>query len=75
VEDQAPVLFVRILVEVVDAAGVEGRRAPDHAVHFVAFVEKELREVGAVLTGDAGDQRTFRRHAGILARHAVAGTP
>ena len=31
-------------------------RAPDEAVDLVAFLQEELSEVGAVLSGDAGDQ-------------------
>jgi hypothetical protein len=33
---------VRVLVEVVDAVGVEERRAALDAVHLVALVEQEL---------------------------------
>ena len=58
-QDQAPVRLVRILVQVVDAIGVEQRRAALDAVHLVAFVEQKFREVGAVLAGNAGDQRCF----------------
>ena len=39
-----------------------GRGAPDHAVHLVALLEQELREVGAVLPRDAGDERALRSH-------------
>ena len=48
---------MRILEEVVDAPGVERRRAANDPVHLVALVEQELGEVGAVLAGDAGDER------------------
>ena len=34
-------------------------RAPDHADDLVALVEQELGEVGAVLAGDAGDERAL----------------
>jgi hypothetical protein len=47
--------FVRVAVQVVDAVGVEERRAALDAVHLVALVEQELGEIGAVLAGDAGD--------------------
>ena len=33
--------------------------APHHADHLVALVEQQLGEVGAVLAGDAGDERTL----------------
>ena len=32
------------------------RRAPDYAVNIISFLEKELRQVGAVLTCHAGNQ-------------------
>jgi hypothetical protein len=56
VQAQARVFFVRVLVEVLDAPGVEGRRTPLHAMHHVALFEQQLGQVGAVLTGDAGDE-------------------
>ena len=31
--------------------------APDDAVHLVSLGEQQLGQVGAVLAGDAGDQR------------------
>ena len=34
-------------------------QAADDAEDFVALLEQQLREVGAVLAGDAGDQRAF----------------
>ncbi len=55
VEDEAKVVLVGILIQVVDAGGVEQGRAAFDAVDFVAFLQKEFTEVGAVLTGDAGD--------------------
>ena len=54
-QDEAAVRFVRVLVQVVDAVGVEQRRAALDAVDLVAFAEQKLGEVGAVLAGDAGD--------------------
>ena len=48
--------FVGVLVEVVDAGGVEQRRPAPDAVHDVAFAEQQLGEIGAVLAGNAGDQ-------------------
>lgn len=48
-----------VLVKVVDAIGVEGGGATDDAVDFVAVLEEEFGEVGAVLAGDAGDESAF----------------
>ena len=62
-QEKARLRIVRILVEVLDAVGVEGRRAPDQAVDDVALVEQLLREIRAVLTGDPRDERDLRCHA------------
>ncbi len=56
VQEEARLVLVRVDVEMVDAGGVERRRAPLDAVHDVALGEQELGEIGAVLAGDAGDQ-------------------
>ncbi len=48
---------VRVLVEMVDARGVEGRGAALDAVHHIALVQEELGEIRTVLAGNAGNQR------------------
>ena len=50
---------VRIGVKMIDARSVEGARAPDDPVHFVAFPEQEIGKITSVLAGDAGDERAF----------------
>ena len=57
VQDEVPGLDMRILVQVIDARGVEARRAALDAVDFVALLEQQLGQVGAVLAGHARDQR------------------
>jgi hypothetical protein len=42
---------MRILVEMLNTVGVEGRRTPYQAVDDGALAEQLLREVGAVLPG------------------------
>ena len=59
VEEQAHILFVRVVVDVVDATGVEGGGAADHAVDLIAFCQQQFRQVGTVLAGDAGDECFF----------------
>ena len=54
-----PVLHMRIFIDMIDAVRVECAGTPDGAMHFVAFAQQQLRQVGAVLTGDPGDQRFF----------------
>jgi hypothetical protein len=56
VQDEFAPGFVGVLIEVVDAVGVEQAGAALDAVHFVALVQQEFRQVGAVLAGDAGDE-------------------
>ena len=51
--------LVRVLVDVVEAFRVERARAADHAVDLVALREQQLGQVGAVLPGDAGDERAL----------------
>lgn len=59
VEDEAGAGDVAVLVEVVDAVGVEGGGAPDEAVNGVAFAEEKFGKVGAVLASDASDECSF----------------
>ncbi len=59
VENEAAVRFVRILVQVVDAVGIEERGAALDAVDDVALAEQEFGQVGAVLPGNTGDKRNF----------------
>ena len=46
-----------VLLEVVDALGVEERAAPLDAVHDVALLEQEFGQIGPILAGDPGDER------------------
>src|SRR5260370_24681927 len=47
---------VRILVEMIDAPGVDRRRPADESVHLIALFQQELSQVRAILAGDPGDQ-------------------
>ena len=66
-EEERRVGLVRIAVEMVDPAGVEGAGAPDQAVDLVALRQQELGQVGAVLAGDAGDERVLHGRRSIAA--------
>ena len=44
-------------VQTSDAFEVLRAGTADHAVHFVTFLEQEFRQIGAVLPGNAGNQR------------------
>ena len=52
---------MRILVQVIDAIGIEIGSATLDAMHFIPLLQEELGKVGAVLTGNAGDQSSFQR--------------
>ena len=56
VQLEAQVRLVRVLVQMVHAAGVEGGGAALDPVHRVALRQEKLGEVGAILARDAGDQ-------------------
>jgi hypothetical protein len=49
-------LLVRVVDEMVNALGVEGRRTTLHAVDDISLGEKKLCEIGAILPGCAGDK-------------------
>ena len=61
VQFEAHMLFVGVLVEVVDAVGVEHRRAPLDAVNLVAFFEQQLGQVGSILSRNASNECAFHR--------------
>jgi hypothetical protein len=42
---------------VIDTISVEKGRTALYTMHDIAFFEQEFCEVGAILAGDAGDQR------------------
>ena len=70
---------MRILVEVIDPGGVEAARPALDAMHGVALVQQKLRQVAAVLAGDAGDQRLFAVahgcHCQLSSRCALQNSP
>jgi hypothetical protein len=49
-------LLVRIMDEVVDALGVEGRRTALHAVDDIPLRKQKFGEVRAILSSCAGDE-------------------
>ena len=55
VQLEAGVVYVGVLVDVVDTVGVKRAGTAFDAVHFVALVQQQLRQVGAVLAGYAGN--------------------
>ena len=51
---------MRILIKVIDPGGIKTAGSALDAMHHIALLEQELRQVAAVLAGDAGDQSCFR---------------
>ncbi len=45
------------LAQVLDAIELLRRGAAHHAVHLIPLLQQELRQIGAVLAGDPGDER------------------
>jgi hypothetical protein len=54
VQEEADVFFVGVVIEVIDPRGVEGGRAPLHAVDPVSLAQEKLGQIGAVLTRNPG---------------------
>jgi hypothetical protein len=61
VQEEVALGLMRILVEVVDTLGIERRGAAFQTMDFVTFGKQEFRQVGTILSGNSGDQRTFRQ--------------
>lgn len=53
------IFFMRILIEMVNAVGIEKRTSSFNTVDDVAFTKQQLGKVSAILTGDAGDECDF----------------
>jgi hypothetical protein len=67
-------LDVRILVQVVDAIRVEERCTALHTVHHVAALQQKFGEIGAVLAGNARDERRSLHESSQSAKcHTRAG--
>ncbi len=64
VEDEVPMGDMRILIEVIDAIGIEQGGAALDAVNLITFAQQQLREEGAILAGYTGDQCYFAHHSG-----------
>ena len=67
VQEERHVAGVAIFVQMIDTCGVERGRSPLDAVHDVPECEQIFGEVGAVLTGHAGEKRNAP--FGILSSH------
>jgi hypothetical protein len=53
---------MKVPVEMVNAVRVEGGCPADQAVYGISLFEQEFRQVGSILTGDAGDECFFHNN-------------
>ena len=67
-------VHVRIGVKMIDARSVEGARAANDPVDFVALLKQQISQVTSVLASDASDERFF--HGGSFGKvMPLAGSP
>ena len=52
-------VYVGISVKMINARGVKCAGAANNPVDFVTFLKQQIGQITSVLTGDAGDQRSF----------------
>ena len=57
VQEEPGLRVVGITIQVIDAVGVERAAPADDTVNNIVLGHQEFRQIGPVLTGDAGDQR------------------
>ncbi|CCK07648.1 phytase family [Cronobacter sakazakii 696] len=70
------VAAVRILVDMVNALGIEGRRAAFDTVDFITFLKQKLSQIGAILSGYAGNESNFTHNLFFLClNRTLPGSP
>ena len=65
-QEEVRALDMRVGINVIDARRVERRGPPLHAVNDIAFRQQQLRQISAVLAGDAGNEGDFVTHSFTL---------
>ena len=63
-ERELETAVVRIMVNLIDAVGVEQASPANYPVDLIAFLEEKSGEIGPVLAGHAGDQGSLRTRLG-----------
>ena len=59
IHEETHIRLMRVLIEMIDAVGIDERGAALDAVNDIALAEQEFGEKRAILTGDTGDERDF----------------
>ena len=57
---------MRILIDVVDACGIEERGSPLNAMNLIAFREKKIGKISAVLSSDSRNKGFLQTGALLL---------
>ena len=65
-ENETKIFLMGILVQMIDSLGVEKRRASFDAVHFISLCQQQLRQIGAVLSGNPGYQGFLGQSISLL---------
>ena len=65
VQVQPHPIFMEILVEVINAPGVETGGPPDKTVNLIPLLQQELGKIGSILTSDSCNQRAFHEFNGL----------
>ena len=71
-ELHARVELMRILVQVIDAVGVETAASALDAMNGITFFEQQFRQIAAVLAGDTGYQCRLRLLMAVIVTFVVA---
>ncbi|WP_246650604.1 hypothetical protein [Rhizobium laguerreae] len=50
---------MRILIDMLNAAGIKRRRSPLDAMHYIAFAQKQFGQIGTILPSNPSDKRSF----------------
>ena len=58
-QDQALIGFMRILVNMVYAAGVQRARAANNSMDLIVLRQQKLGQIGSILSSDTRDERFF----------------
>ena len=59
VQEETDSRFMGVFVQVIDTACIKSARPADQAMHFVAFVKQQFREVGTILSCNASNERSL----------------
>jgi hypothetical protein len=62
-EQKMTAVCVRIFVDMIDPARVEGGGAPLDSMHLISLRKQQLSQIGSILSGNTRNQRSFHNSA------------